>query len=399
MTVTIDSDKRGITNDIQYVQNYGTGCMVLDGEEFFYLYDTIDDEAVLDEVASTIAKEYRTRHKSSIWFDYGGEGFDFRVFYTIDKVVKKLILNYRFLNNNLYFRSGAMHVAQNYTLYLKHCIKFNWIPLTLVCGNAFEGGIQISENANTATFKNFIPRRKNKIFTCYNRSPRNHRLYLIAEILRQRLDSKSYFSAHINDTYIRSDGNYNIDHLASNFPKNGELITSSLKANWHRFPFKINLHEGHSANDYMGINDQDINQYTESYFHVVTESKFFHDSEETDKEHHRNEVSLDCFFINEKTYKAILGKVPFILVGYAGLLSKLRERGYKTFSPYINESYDHIVNDEERLIAIMEEITRLSKFSSEEWLAWQENIIPIIKHNYYLTLARTNRRVEVDILI
>lgn len=398
MNITIDSEKRGSASDIQYTQNYGTGCMVLDANELFYLYDTIDDFSVLDQVSSFIAREYHNRLKTSIWFEFGGEGFNFRVLYTIDKIVKRLITQHSFLNNNLYYRSGAMHVPENYTMYLKHCMKFNWIPLTVICGNSFEGGIKISESADEATFRNFTPRRKNKIFTCYNRSPRNHRLFIIAEILRRRLDSKAYFSAHVNDFYVSDPASYiSLEGLPSVFPKNGELIAASLKANWNRFPIRINLNDGHSPDDYMTINDNDINQYTESYFHVITETKFFHDHQDIDKQHHQSEVCLDCFFVNEKTYKAIIGKVPFILVGYTGILSKLRARGYKTFSPYIDESYDLIENDEDRLVAIMEEITRLSKLSTEEWLEWQENVIPILKHNYYLALSRMNRRIRVEI--
>ena len=65
MNITIDSETRGSTSDIQYTQNYGTGCMVLDANELFYLYDTIDDFSVLDQVSSFIAREYHNRLKTS----------------------------------------------------------------------------------------------------------------------------------------------------------------------------------------------------------------------------------------------------------------------------------------------------------------------------------------------
>jgi hypothetical protein len=77
-------------------------------------------------------------------------------------------------------------------------------------------------------------------------------------------------------------------------------------------------------------------------------------------------------------------------VSSAESLVYLKKLGYKTFSPYINEHYDTIKNDEERLTAVWSEVERLCAFSDEEWLEWQNGIIDIVEHNYNVLINKTN---------
>ncbi len=71
-------------------------------------------------------------------------------------------------------------------------------------------------------------------------------------------------------------------------------------------------------------------------------------------------------FYTEKTLKNFyLGK-PFLLWSGPHSLFRLREAGFQTFSPYINESYDSIQNTKERFDAILKEIDRLAQLSLEQ---------------------------------
>jgi hypothetical protein len=63
--------------------------------------------------------------------------------------------------------------------------------------------------------------------------------------------------------------------------------------------------------------------------------------------------------------------------------------GYQTFHPYINETYDTIIDDEERLEAIYKETERLCTFTDEQWLQWQLNIKPIVEHNYTVLVNKS----------
>jgi hypothetical protein len=76
--------------------------------------------------------------------------------------------------------------------------------------------------------------------------------------------------------------------------------------------------------------------------------------------------------------------MPFILMAFPRSLEVLRQQGYKTFSPYINEAYDLIENDEDRAIAIANEIERLCQLSDENWLEIQDALLPRLEHNFNL---------------
>lgn len=52
------------------------------------------------------------------------------------------------------------------------------------------------------------------------------------------------------------------------------------------------------------------------------------------------ETSCDIFFITEKTVKPIAAGMPFVIISCVKFLYHLRKLGFKTFHPYIDESYD-----------------------------------------------------------
>lgn len=387
-TLTIDSTSRGIRDNIQLTNGHGPQAMVLDLGEFHHLYDFLKDSETIYEVASYVANAYHTLNKTSIWADMAGEGFDYRCLSGFDKVVKCLINDFGFTVSNIYYRSGVIDIPENHNMYLKQCVKFGWVPLNLICCNTYESGTSISDNALLATERNLTPNNKNMVFTAFNRAPRTHRLYIVGKILNLGLDEKSYLSAHIDSTAMPDIGTTDFSFTSIHLPKRWKETAETLQANRNRFPITLSLKENHGFGDYINISDCDIDFYTSSYFHLITETKFFHDNIDTDPSLHHREVSTDCYFFTEKTYKALLGRVPFILVGFTGALAALRKRGYKTFHPFINESYDLIHDDEDRLDAIMEEVLRLAKFNEQEWLHWQENVIPIVEHNFNLIRSR-----------
>jgi hypothetical protein len=62
---------------------------------------------------------------------------------------------------------------------------------------------------------------------------------------------------------------------------------------------------------------------------------------------------FDVFFFTEKTTKALLGARPFWIYSRQGALKYLTSLGFKTFSPFINEEYDDIKNNSQRLDSMM----------------------------------------------
>lgn len=92
------------------------------------------------------------------------------------------------------------------------------------------------------------------------------------------------------------------------------------------------------------------------------------------------DATCNCFF-TEKTLKNFyLGK-PFLLVSAAGSLKFLRQHGFQTFDPYIDESYDQIENSYDRIQAVQQEIDRLSEMPMTQLVELQKNLASVHKHN------------------
>jgi len=73
---------------------------------------------------------------------------------------------------------------------------------------------------------------------------------------------------------------------------------------------------------------------------------------------------------------------PFILVGHPYSLKKLKELGFKTFSPWIDESYDEIEDESIRMYRVLNEIDKLCSKSLDELHEMYIEMWPILEHNY-----------------
>ena len=64
-----------------------------------------------------------------------------------------------------------------------------------------------------------------------------------------------------------------------------------------------------------------------------------------------------------------------------GFLRAMRELGWLTFHPYIDESYDDEKDDDKRMEMIVAELTRLSKFTDDEWREFRQGVLNAIQLN------------------
>lgn len=67
----------------------------------------------------------------------------------------------------------------------------------------------------------------------------------------------------------------------------------------------------------------------------------------------------DCFFVTEKTAKPMMAGRPFIMLSGKHTLKHLRDIGFKTFNPVIDESYDLIDDEYERISAAFDSFQKL----------------------------------------
>lgn len=116
--------------------------------------------------------------------------------------------------------------------------------------------------------------------------------------------------------------------------------------------------------------------YENSIVSVVSETTFF-----TEK------IRCGRFF-SEKIFKPIAVGHPFIFITLPKSLEKLKELGYKTFHPFIDESYDNEFNNYERIKKIIKEIERICNFTDEEVKEFCKNVKSICDYNQQHLLNR-----------
>jgi hypothetical protein len=98
------------------------------------------------------------------------------------------------------------------------------------------------------------------------------------------------------------------------------------------------------------------------------------------------------WMITEKTFRAMLYKHPFFLLGSQHMLKTLHQRGYKTFKDYWSEDYDNEAND---LIRYGKALTEFRRILNTDLAALYQNMQPTLEHNYNNLLERTNKKLIV----
>lgn len=119
--------------------------------------------------------------------------------------------------------------------------------------------------------------------------------------------------------------------------------------------------------------------YHEGYISFVLETFFCHsDYDVVDKP---LEYELD---ISEKTMKPIAMLHPFVIMGQPGILKHLRSMGFKTFHGWWDESYDDIMDPNERFAALIKLYEELSSYSHKTLADMMYEMADTLQHNFFL---------------
>jgi len=132
------------------------------------------------------------------------------------------------------------------------------------------------------------------------------------------------------------------------------------------FPHSLQNEPGSTDSTVSAWTDRNADAHKNSYLYICTETYT-----------HGEYKSL-----TEKVFKPIANFQPFVFVAYPGALKLLRELGFKTFSPLIDESYDNEPDEAIRLHMIHAEITRICSMSREEIHNWFWSMKEIFLHNH-----------------
>ena len=122
-------------------------------------------------------------------------------------------------------------------------------------------------------------------------------------------------------------------------------------------------------------------------FHLLIETHYdlFYYVPSPDKVYKR---SLAPSSITEKTNKPVACCKPFIAFSTPYFLEDVRQLGFETFSPYIDESYDIEIDNQKRLNMIVDEIERITNLSADEYATLVENCHSIAVRNQQKLLSK-----------
>lgn len=86
-------------------------------------------------------------------------------------------------------------------------------------------------------------------------------------------------------------------------------------------------------------------------------------------------------WFTDKTIKCLYTKKPFLIVAGCGMLEYLQNLGFRTFHPYINESYDREPSLGYRIELIKQEMHRIHSLSPNQQAELLDKLGPIMQYN------------------
>jgi hypothetical protein len=347
------------------------------------------DEKCFHVVLQYVIDELSSKGQNcKIVFALQSEGFMIYNILFYDRIARYVMTTYNFPKSNLFYLTGTARTKRNLMLYHKYSEQCNFVPLTLIHTSVFEN--------NGVTWHREIKKELpiEKKFVCFNRGPRLHRQVIVSEIINRNLIKDCFLSyglAGPNSPLDRKDPHaliVNPTMLTTMFSKKiAEDVEKSINTVLHMLPLNVTLLRDDS--NQHSPTDADIRVHNTSLFSLVTETIFFNNSKfYLDQKCYNETMCYPASFFTEKTWRCVRLKHPFILVTTPHVLADLRELGYKTFHPYINEEYDSIEDEYSRITAIMNEVERLCGMTDQETTEWLANVSSICEYNYKLLKSR-----------
>ena len=269
--------------------------------------------------------------------------------------------------NKVIYQTGCPNASE---IYNKYCDRNNVSKtqrMNILCWDSFEW--QLSQRHQT---DEYITKRHidilEKDFLSLNYRYRPHRIDLTLLFYKLGLLEKSYFSlpAHNPEVPIHSFTS-NVDF---NFCNKIGLTGAEIQTLQNSIlPLRIDtLPEDRSnhSNMTMGNRGNLTQFYDKSLISIVTETNAY----------------TDAIAETEKTFKPIIFKQPFIIVGAPKSLQSLKNKGYKTFSKWFDESYDDIEDHHHRLITIGNVCKEITNWSRDKKKTFIEETQEIVEYNY-----------------
>lgn len=205
------------------------------------------------------------------------------------------------------------------------------------------------------------------------RRPRAHRRAFLYQMYQDNLLEK------IDWSWI-TPVQFNNEHVVGDLGVywNANYKNQDIEELFKKFPHPLQDEPNDNINTISAWTDRQAEPYKNSYFYLCTETY----------------TSGEYKSVTEKVFKPIANYLPFLFMSFPGALQVLRDLGFQTFSPFVDESYDNEPNEAIRLQMIYSEVKRLCNMSKEEIHAGYWSMRDRLEHNQavLLTLYKTDHR-------
>jgi hypothetical protein len=196
-----------------------------------------------------------------------------------------------------------------------------------------------------------LPQRRQHTFMMMGTKDYPNRKYLLSRIVQAGLDQQALISyKQVNSNELNL-GNYSQQQIDT-IKEVAEQVNARLP--WPALDNSVEF-------------DQMPRKFLlDSYINMVTDT--FYEGE---------------VFVSEKVYTAIAHGQMFVMLAPAGTLAYLRKQGYQTFGQYIDESYDTIEDNFDRLQAVTELIIKLAQSDLHSLYKACESIVLHNQQHFY----------------
>ena len=299
----------------------------------------------------------------------------------IDSIYDNIIIKYGIDPQNITLASESADMAEHLEIvcYQKNLPKINlqWnVQFEHLQEMIMRDTMFVGHTANVLQHKHY-----DKKFLSFNGLFRLHRGALVMLLGAKNLLDKGLISYNIKKVDDGQDRAPNVlESLFHSFIYNKEIV-DLLEENKERLKdlHRIDL-ESQESDQYHAfhLTPNHCEFYENTYFSVVTETSF-----PFNRVNNYNFTATDVGrILSEKIFKPISMRHPFIIVTNPGALSLLRDIGYKTFHPLIDETYDKVKDPGVRMMMIINEIEKLCELEGEALTHFLTKAKEICDYNY-----------------
>lgn len=193
---------------------------------------------------------------------------------------------------------------------------------------------------------------RSKLFVSFNGEVRPHRLFIVASLLERELLERG----HVSLLYRRKGRDETDEEFRElilramlKLPQ-GSRILDAARLVLERLPLTLDIEELSSDSlEEVAWTSQNPELYDDSNISIVIDTSL---------------NDPDLLFVTEKVLKPIINYSPFLLLGNPGNSSLLRDYGFQTFEPEIQQP--DTGDENAALSSAMDEITRLSLMSPQQ---------------------------------